>query len=224
MSPRSARPASGRRRRLRLARTAVLGTVLVAAVWWSVTEDPEAPGEVTAPAASAVRADHKPGAGDSGAGTSGADASGVRAPGRSRPTLLALPGITVEAPVVALPRAAAGPPAAPALHDPEAVGWYAHGPSPGEPGTAVVVGHGGTGDGPAVLHGLAALQRGNTVRVTRADGLTAVFTVDEVRAHALQHLPAGETGRGAPRIRLIAVDAGSAVDVRGHLTEVTRER
>ncbi|MFG2331882.1 sortase domain-bontaining protein [Streptomyces sp. NPDC048604] len=210
MSPRNARLASGRRRRLRLARTAALGAVLAAAVWWSVTEDPA---DVAAPAA-AVRADHKPGAPE----------SGVRPLGRSRATVLALPGITVEARVVALSRSAAGrPPGAPELRDPEVVGWYAHGPSPGEPGTAVVVGRGG-GTGTAVLHGLGALQRGNTVRVTRADGLTAVFTVDEVRAHALQHLPAGETGRGAPRVRVIAVDAGSAVDVRGRLTEVSRER
>ncbi|WP_418956188.1 sortase domain-bontaining protein [Streptomyces tritici] len=209
MSPRNARPASGRRRRTRLVRTTALGAVLAAAVWWSFGEGP---GE-TAGTSTEARSDHKAGPGP-----------GPAPLGRSRATLLSLPGITVEAPVVALPRAAAAPPAVAELRDPDSVGWHAHGPSPGEPGTAVVVGPGGSGTAPSVLHGLAALQRGNTVRLTRADGLTAVFTVDEVRAHALQHLPATDGGRGAPRVRVIAVDAGSAVDVRGHLTEVTRER
>ena len=198
MSRPSPRPAHGRRRLIRLVRTAAFGSVLVAGVcWWSVGEDSDG---AAAPAA-AVNADHKPG-------------GAAPAPlGRSTATLLALPGITVEASIVPLPRAATAPPA-----DPEAVGWYANGPSPGEPGTAVVVGHGG----PGVLHGLGALQRGNTVRVSRADGLTAVFTVDEVRTHTTPAVPHEEPTRTAPRVRVIALDPDHAVDVYGHLTEVTR--
>lgn len=215
MSPRSPRPAPERRRLLRLARTAALGSVLVAGLgWWALSGGS---GDPTAPAA-AVLADQKPGY--------DASARGAPAPlGRSRATLLALPGITVEAPVVALPLAVGVVPAAPELDDPDAVAWYANGPSPGERGTAVVVGRGGAAHGPAVLHGLGALQRGNTVRVTRADGLTAVFTVEEVRAHTAGVVPRdGATDRATARVRVIAVDGGSGIDVRGRLTDVTREK
>ncbi|MEU8527227.1 MULTISPECIES: class F sortase [Streptomyces] len=215
MSPRNPRPARERRRLKRLTRTAGLAAVLVTGLGcWSLVEDS---GDSAAPVA-AARVDHKP----------GYDTAAERPPAplaRARATLLALPGITVEAPVVALPLAGTAVPAAPALDDPEAVAWHANGPSPGERGTAVIVGRGGAAHGPGVLHGLGALQRGNTVRVTRADGLTAVFTVEEVRAHTAGAVPRDEAAdRATARVRVIAVDGGSGIDVRGRLTDVTREK
>ncbi|MCQ4195714.1 class F sortase, partial [Streptomyces parvulus] len=60
------------------------------------------------------------------------------------------------------------------------VGWYADGVTPGAAGTALMVGHVDTETRPAVFYRLSALEPGETVRVTRDDGATAEFTVDDV--------------------------------------------
>ena len=57
------------------------------------------------------------------------------------------------------------------------VGWYQHGPTPGEQGPAVVLGHVDSYEGPAVFHQLWRLQRGDEIIVDRADGSTATFIV-----------------------------------------------
>ncbi|MCC3771507.1 class F sortase, partial [Streptomyces sp. UNOC14_S4] len=62
----------------------------------------------------------------------------------------------------------------------DSVAWYRGGPQPGAPGAAVLVGHVDTDHAPAVFYDLAALRRGAAVRVGRADGTTAEFTVEDV--------------------------------------------
>ncbi|MFI6809522.1 sortase domain-bontaining protein [Streptomyces luteogriseus] len=62
---------------------------------------------------------------------------------------------------------------APPYDDPKLVGWYRHGASPGEQGTAVAVGHLDTESGPAVFAGLPELKRGRIVKARRADGRIA---------------------------------------------------
>jgi sortase (surface protein transpeptidase) len=64
---------------------------------------------------------------------------------------------------------------------PMRAGWYAAGPAPGDLGPAVLAGHVDSTRGPAVFWRLAALARGDLVRVTRADGSTVRFRVTEVR-------------------------------------------
>ncbi|WP_282693748.1 class F sortase [Streptomyces sp. CC208A] len=151
---------------------------------------------------------------------------------RSRPTLLAVPAITVEAPVVDLGLDRQGRLDVPPVDDPRKAGWYARGPAPGERGTAVMVGHRDTRTGPAVFLDLDSLGPGNTVRVARADGRVAVFTVDRVRTYPKSAFPDeevyGSTGR--PELRLLtcggAYDRGSGYDsnivVFAHLTDVDR--
>lgn len=68
----------------------------------------------------------------------------------------------------------------PPVTEPMQAGWYSYGPTPGELGPAVILGH-VNGDGRdgifARLHEIAA---GDEITVTREDGITAVFTVTEV--------------------------------------------
>ncbi|MFF5186958.1 class F sortase [Streptomyces sp. NPDC000345] len=94
---------------------------------------------------------------------------------------------------------------APPEDEPELVGWYAAGPTPGERGTAVAVGHLDTDHGPAVFAGLSELRRGRLIQVRRADGRTAVYTVDALRRYEKAHFPNGEVygDRGRPELRLI---------------------
>ncbi|MFD4373042.1 class F sortase [Streptomyces sp. NPDC058486] len=190
------------------------------------------------------RTDTRSGGTETKSGSTGASAGGARARApekppalpaplaRSRPTLVAVPAITIEARSVDIGLDKAGRLGVPPVDDPGKVGWYARGPAPGERGTAVVVGHRDTRTGPAVFLDLASLGPGNTVRVARADGRVAVFTVDKVRTYPKSAFPDkevyGSTGR--PELRLLtcggAYDRGSGYDanivVFAHLTAVDR--
>src|SRR2546430_1869166 len=56
--------------------------------------------------------------------------------------------------------------------------WYRDGAAPGETGPAVLYGHVDTRKGRAVFWNLGTLRKGGEVRVERADGKVAVFTID----------------------------------------------
>jgi len=57
------------------------------------------------------------------------------------------------------------------------VGWYEHGPTPGELGPAVVLGHVDSYTGPAVFYALRKIEEGALIYIDRADGSQAVFRV-----------------------------------------------
>jgi LPXTG-site transpeptidase (sortase) family protein len=124
---------------------------------------------------------------------------------RSRPVKLAIPAIVIEAPVTGLGLDEKGRLGAPPLSRPRTAGWYQGGPSPGEAGTALIVGHRDTRTGPAIFLNLNALRRGDSVRIVRADRRTAVFTVDTVKTYRKEKFPNdkvyGATGR--PELRLL---------------------
>ncbi|WP_309235439.1 class F sortase [Streptomyces sp. TRM64462] len=147
-------------------------------------------------------------------------------------TRLAVPAITIEAPVVGLGLDESGRLLSPPVDDPLLVGWYEDGPTPGEKGTAVAVGHRDTRTGPAVFLDLNSLKPGNTVRVTRKDGLVAVYTVDRVRTYDKDRFPDQEVygATGRPELRLLTCGGsfdrkkGYAANVVAfaHLTDVIR--
>lgn len=152
---------------------------------------------------------------------------------RSPATGLVIPYLSVDAPVVPLRLGSGRRMSAPPDDDPKRVGWYADGPAPGEQGTAVAVGHLDTMTGPAVFAGLGVLKPGRLIEARRADGRTAVYTVDAVKTYEKAHFPDREVygARGRPELRLIT--CGGSFDHRtgysgntvvfAHLT-ATRER
>ncbi|MEV6484579.1 class F sortase [Streptomyces sp. NPDC051576] len=151
----------------------------------------------------------------------------------SRATGLVIPYLSVDAPVIPLRLGRGRHMSAPPDDDPKRVGWYTDGPSPGEKGTAVAVGHLDTMTGPAVFAGLGALRPGRLIEARRADGRTAVYTVDAVKTYEKAHFPDREVygARGRPELRLITCGgrfdhrtgySGNTV-VFAHLT-ATRER
>ncbi len=152
---------------------------------------------------------------------------------RSRATRIAVPAITIEAPVMDLRLDGSGQLGTPPVDNPRIVGWYEGGPAPGERGTAIVVGHRDTRTGPAIFLNLNSLAPGNTVRVARADGRVAVFTVDKVRTYTKAEFPDGEVygSTGRPELRLLTCGGSfdpkkgyaSNVVVFAHLTDVDRE-
>jgi hypothetical protein len=84
-------------------------------------------------------------------------------------------------------------------------GWYRAGPTPGQFGPAVIVGHVDTRTGPAVFYDLTRLRPGDRIEVTRKDRRVAVFKVNSVETFSKAKLPAdrvyGDFTR--PGLRLI---------------------
>lgn len=69
------------------------------------------------------------------------------------------------------------------------VGWYKHGPTPGELGPAVILGHVDSITGPAVFFPLGQLEEGDEIFIDRIDGSTATFTVERLERHEQSGFP-----------------------------------
>nr|WP_240509290.1 class F sortase [Streptomyces agglomeratus] len=149
----------------------------------------------------------------------------------SPPLSVAVPAITIEAPVVGLGLEPQGHLAAPQVDNPRLVGWYRDGPTPGEAGTSLLVGHRDTRTGPAIFLNLNALVPGDVVHVTREDHRIAVFTVDAVRTYKKEAFPDAEVygaRAGRPELRILTCGGtfdkktgyASNVVVFAHLTDV----
>ncbi|WP_328742994.1 class F sortase [Streptomyces caniferus] len=124
---------------------------------------------------------------------------------RSAPSRVAIASLDVSAPLMPLGLGKDGWIEAPPADEPRLAGWYEGAPTPGENGTAVIVGHVDSLSGPAVFYGLGALEKGRTIRVTRRDGRTAVFEVYGIQVFDKRKFPAkkvyGATGR--PELRVL---------------------
>ncbi|WP_308013336.1 class F sortase [Streptomyces beigongshangae] len=124
---------------------------------------------------------------------------------RSEPRFVSIPSLGLDAPLVGLRLDGRGQLTAPPLDRPELAGWYVGGPTPGEAGTSVMVGHLDNRSGPAVFAGLSTLTPGRIVEARRSDGRTAVYTVDAVRMYEKARFPSQEVygTRNRPELRLI---------------------
>jgi len=76
-----------------------------------------------------------------------------------------------------------------APHQWAVAGWYALGPRPGEPASAVILGHVDSKSGPAVFFRLRELRQGDLVAVTRQDGSTVRFVVDRTEQYPKKQFP-----------------------------------
>ena len=82
--------------------------------------------------------------------------------------------------------------------------WYEYSATPGQIGASVIEGHVDSYQGPAVFYRLGALRPGDTIDVTLADGITAIFRVTGVREYPKSNFPAdaiyGTTNYAALRL------------------------
>jgi len=67
--------------------------------------------------------------------------------------------------------------------------WYRLGPTPGELGPAVILGHVDSLKGPAVFYNLSALRPGQIIDVTRIDSSVAHFRVDAINTYRQDQFP-----------------------------------
>jgi LPXTG-site transpeptidase (sortase) family protein len=99
---------------------------------------------------------------------------------RAEPVRIDIPAIDVHAPVGRVGMTVHGTMDVPPLDRPGETGWFIYGPTPGELGPAVIVGHVDSTRGPAVFFRLHQLQPGDIIYVARADGTTAAFRTTSV--------------------------------------------
>ncbi|MGW1464474.1 class F sortase [Streptomyces sp. NPDC002308] len=134
---------------------------------------------------------------------------------RSVPLRLEVPAIGVDTPVVRLGLAADGTVEVPAITAHDRAGWYEHGPTPGQTGPAVLLGHvtvGSYGDG--VFRHLAQLRAGDRVVVRLEDSTAAEFAVFATRTVAKAAFPTEEVYGNVdrPELRLITCGGGRDSD------------
>jgi Sortase domain len=138
-----------------------------------------------------------------GAATSAPTPATVPAVTRSPPVELRVPAIGLTVSVSALglnPDRTVQVPT-----DFQRAGWFQLGPSPGQLGSAVILGHVDSYRGPAVFFRLRALQQGDAVEVQLADGAVTRFLVTEVATYPKDAFPAQQVygSRGSSTLQLI---------------------
>jgi Sortase domain len=124
--------------------------------------------------------------------------------GRSVPVTLRIPAIGLAVPMgstlglnpdgsVQVPTGTAQP------------GWYQLGPTPGQLGSAVMLGHVDSYQGPGVFFQLRTLAPGDQVDVGLADGTTAQFTVNSIAMYSKQQFPAPQVygSHGSSALQLV---------------------
>lgn len=121
-----------------------------------------------------------------------------------------IPAIQVDAPVMPVGVDPDGWVEAPLTEDSNLAGWFTGGVTPGEKGTAVVVGHVDNQQGPAVFYGLGSLKKGNRVQVVRKDRKTAVFQIYGIEVFEKANFPGNRVygSKGAPELRVITCGGG----------------
>lgn len=74
----------------------------------------------------------------------------------------------------------------------ETVAYYGYGPTPGELGPAVILGHVDSYQGPAVLFSLGQIEEGEEILIEREEGITAIFEVVKIERHLQSGFPTKE--------------------------------
>jgi sortase (surface protein transpeptidase) len=106
---------------------------------------------------------------------------------RSRPLTLVIPAIGVKTSVGTLGLQPDNQVMVPTtIHT---VGWYIDGPSPGQEGSAVILGHVDSYLGVGIFFNLKSLKAGDTIEVVSQDGVTTHFVVSRVVQYSKTAFP-----------------------------------
>jgi Sortase domain len=196
-------------RSLRARVAGIAGTVLIA-------------GGIAALGAAVAAQVHAPQPSASVAGVIGSSGHGPSLP-RSLPVSVDIPAIDVDSKLLHLGLDSDGAIQVPSLETSSGeAAWYKYSATPGQIGSSVLEGHVDSYQGPAVFFRLGALRPGDTVDVTLADGVTAIFRVTGVRQYVKSRFPAkaiyGATNFAALRL----ITCGGAFDyATGHYLSST---
>jgi sortase (surface protein transpeptidase) len=152
------------------------------------------------------------------AATAAAPTTTVPAPAavaRSAPVAVRIPAIGVAVWLTQLGLNADGTVAVPTSV--QVPGWFSPGPSPGQIGSAVILGHVDSSKGPGVFFQLRTLQPGNQIEVNLADGVIATFKVTSVAQYQKTAFPDQQVYGSNGSSELQLVTCGGAFDPQtGH--------
>ena len=123
----------------------------------------------------------------------------------SQPTRIEIPALGVSAPMTILGLGDDGTVQVPPLNNHNLAGWYKGSVTPGQQGTAVILGHVDSYTGESVFFNIKTLKAGDQIKVVRADGSIAVFAVDGVQKVVKATFPAEAVYANTtyPSLRLI---------------------
>jgi sortase (surface protein transpeptidase) len=142
--------------------------------------------------------------------------AGPAAMAKSEPVSVDVPKIGAHSTLISLGLNADDTVQVPPLSNPMQAGWYEYGPTPGELGPAVILGHIDGNKDKGIFYGLKKLAPGDDISVARLDGTTAHFVVyktDLVPKDAFQ--PDAVYGNTpGPELRLIT--CGGSFDRAAH--------
>jgi hypothetical protein len=126
------------------------------------------------------------------------------------PSRISIPTLDLRARVVPVGRASDGSIAVPVQDPVDTAGWYEYGASPGQPGTAVIVGHVDTKTEAAVFAHLDQLATGDRIEITGPGARKATFVVDSLQRTPKTAFPADAVFAPAAKPRLVLVTCGGA--------------
>jgi LPXTG-site transpeptidase (sortase) family protein len=124
-----------------------------------------------------------------GPSRSGSAPARVEPLGRSIPSRLRIPKLHVNSPIMKLGLNPDHTIQVPPLNEPNMAGWWDGGPTPGEKGASVILGHNIGNGHPSVFEKLGTLKPGDRAEVTRADGSVATFEVTKLEQVAKSSFP-----------------------------------
>jgi sortase (surface protein transpeptidase) len=131
----------------------------------------------------------------------------------AEPVSVALPSIGVTSDLMRLGLNDDGTVQVPPLEADDRAGWYERGPAPGAVGPALLLGHVDSAEfGPGIFFDLGAVQAGDPVEVSRADGSVAEFVVDRVEVHPKAEFPTIDVYGNTDDAQLRLITCGGAFD------------
>ena len=142
---------------------------------------------------------------------------------RSLPVAVDIPAIGVDTKLLRLGLNSDGTIQVPSIEtSADEAAWYKYSATPGQIGSSVIEGHVDSYQGAAVFFRLGALRPGDTVNVTLADGITAVFRVTGVREYVKSRFPAKAIYGATDYAALRLITCGGAFDyATGHYLSST---
>lgn len=152
--------------------------------------------------------------------------SDLGAPTVVAPVTLRLPALDLVAPIAPMGVREDGQMEIP--EDVDDTGWYRHGPTPGDPGNAIIAGHVDDREqGLGTFHRLVDLRVGDEVAVDMADGTTTSWRVTGRRLVDKDVLPVADLFRreGIPQLVLVTCGGefdGSARSYRSNVVVVAQ--
>jgi hypothetical protein len=131
---------------------------------------------------------------------------------RLTPVTVSVPAIGLSLPVTMLGLNLDGTVQVPT--DIQKTGWYDLGPSPGQIGSAVILGHVDSYQGPAAFYQLRNVVAGDQITVVLTDGVSALFQVTSVAIYPKLDFPAQQVYGSHGNAALQLITCGGVFDTQ----------